>query len=244
MATRATSGLNLSSERLFFISMALIVLLSTFIGFAPSFYLRGIVAAPHPFEPLTPLVLAHGLIFSAWILLFTVQVALVGAGRLDLHRRLGILGFGLIALMIPLGILAGIYGIGRPLTAPPGLDPRSWAALPLLDVPVFGGLILVGLMNRRRPQVHKRLMLIAMVDMLHPTLGRALGYLGMPGSLVGLTIIVFLIPLIIWDLRHGGKVRPATAWGSGVVAARILLTPVIWGTAAWMSFAGWLYSLI
>ena len=47
---------SLSAERRFFATMALIVLLTTFIGFAPSYYLRGLVPAPHPYEVLRPYV--------------------------------------------------------------------------------------------------------------------------------------------------------------------------------------------
>jgi hypothetical protein len=232
----------MSSERLFFTGMALLVLLCTFVGFAPSYYLRGIVPAAHPYEPLNGLVHAHGLVFTAWVLLFLVQTSLVAAGRVDLHRRLGLLGFALVALMIPLGLLVGVYGIGRPLTAPPGIDPRSWAALPLLDVPVFGGLIIAGLLNRRRPAVHKRLMLLAMINMLDPTLGRAFAMAGLPGIGVAIIIIGFVLVLAAWDRRMAGRVLPVTIWAGGVVIARQIITPLIWTTPAWMSFAAWLHS--
>jgi hypothetical protein len=223
--------------------MAALVLVCTFIGFAPSYYLRGVVPAPHPFEPLNLLVHAHGVIFSAWVLLFLVQTSLVAAGRVDIHRRLGLLGFGLVVLMIPLGLLVGIYGIGRPLTAPPGIDPRSWAALPLLDVPLFGGLIIAGLLQRRRPAVHKRLMLLAMINMLDPTLGRTFGMLGLPGFGVAAIIVAFVLVLATWDRTTGGRILPVTIWAGGLVIARQIITPLVWATPAWMSFAGWLHSL-
>jgi len=62
-----------SADRRFFSTMALIVLLSTFLGFAPSYYLRGLVPAPHPFEVLRPYVFFHGFLFSSWVILFLVQ---------------------------------------------------------------------------------------------------------------------------------------------------------------------------
>lgn len=242
MATRLAPNARMTSERVFFTGMALLVLLCTFIGFAPSYYLRGIVPAPHPYEPLNALVHAHGIVFSAWVLLFLAQTTLVAAGRIDLHRRLGLLGFGLIALMIPLGLLVGIYGIGRPLTAPPDIDPRSWAALPLLDVPVFGTLIIAGLVTRRRPAVHKRLMLLAMINMLDPTLGRAFNMAGLPAVGVASIIVAFVLALAAWDWRTMGRVLPVTLVAGGLVILRQLLVPLVWTTPAWMSFAGWLYS--
>ena len=44
--------------------------------------------------------------FSCWILLLIVQTSLVAAGRVDVHRRLGLLGLRLACLMVVLGLLA------------------------------------------------------------------------------------------------------------------------------------------
>ena len=44
-------------------------------------------------DPLPPLLHVHGAVFSAWIVLLIVQVSLVAADRVDLHRRLGLMGF-------------------------------------------------------------------------------------------------------------------------------------------------------
>lgn len=235
MAARPRSG-----ERMFFTAMAAWVLVANFLGFAPSYYLRFAMAPPHPLEPLTPLVFAHGLVFSAFILLFAAQTALVGAGRVDLHRRLGVAGFGLVAVMIPLAFAVGVGGIARPLTAPPGVPPLSWAAIPLLDLPVFGGLLIAALAKRRDPATHKRLMLCAIVDMLRPSLGRLLPMMGAQAPVPLLAPLVFLLPLIAWDLASLRRLHPATIVGTLVVALVTVLSPMIWSTPAWLAVAGWL----
>jgi hypothetical protein len=241
MATRAASRkAALTAERRFFAGMALVVLLSTFLGFAPTYYLRFALRPAHPIEPLVPYVFIHGLLYSAWVLLFVAQTALVAAGRIDLHRRLGLTGVWLIAVMIPVGLMVALGGVNRPLTAPPGLSPLSWLAISLLDLPVFGGLIITALVKRRVPATHKRLMLIAMVDMMRPSLGRLLPMLGAPGPVPLLVPLLFLLPLILWDWRSRGRVHPATMWGSLLVAGVTLLTLAIWTTPAWLAFAGWI----
>src|ERR1700722_18144343 len=103
----------LSAERRFFATMALIVLLTTFLGFAPSYYLRGLVPAPHPYEVLRPYVFFHGFLFSSWVVLFLVQTLLVSAGRTDIHRRLGLIGAWLVAAMIPTALVVAVLGVGR-----------------------------------------------------------------------------------------------------------------------------------
>lgn len=244
MATLAGSRSGIGSERRFFTAMALVVLVSTFIGFAPSYYLRGIVPLPHPMEPLVPMVHLHGLVFSAWVILFATQTGLVAAGRVDLHRRLGVVGMGLIAIMIPLGIYVGLAGVFRPLTSPPGVDPLSWAALPLLGTVVYGGLAVAALLNRRTPQTHKRLMLLAMVEMMQPSLGRVVPLLGVTGVIQLMAPLPFLVPLIVWDLRTRGTLHPATLWGSVVVAIGIVGTPLVWATPWWMGFVRWASSFV
>jgi hypothetical protein len=89
------------SDNLFFSGMAVIILASVFMGFAPTYYLAGVFKAPLP----NLLVHIHGAVFSCGILLLIVQTSLVAAGRVDVHRRLGLLGFGLACLMVVLGML-------------------------------------------------------------------------------------------------------------------------------------------
>jgi len=234
----------LTAERRFYLGMATIVLASTLIGFAPSYYLRFAMDAGHPLEPLIPIVFIHGLLFTCWVLLFIAQVALVSAGRTDIHRRLGVLGMFMVAAMIPLALFIALRGVGRPLTAPVGVDPRTWLAVPLLDVPVFGGLIVAGLLNRRDPQTHKRLMLLAMVDMMRPSLGRVLMMVGAPGPTPLFLPLLFLAPQIVRDIRTRGRVHPATLWGSIAIAGIVLPLPAFWTSAWWLSFAGWAASLV
>ena len=140
MATIAARRPDLSAERRFYFFMGLAIVLTIFAGFAPSFYLRGVVAVEVPLLSMTPIVHLHGLVFSAWVLLFMAQVSLVSAGRPDLHRKLGLLGFVMLAAMIVVGTLAALHGVAR-ASGPPFVPPLSWLAVPLLDVPVFGGMI-------------------------------------------------------------------------------------------------------
>ena len=115
------------------------------------------------------------------MILFLVQTLLVSAGRTDIHRRLGLIGAWLVAAMIPTALVVAVLGVGRPLTAAPGVSPLSWLAVPLLEVPVFSTLIITALFKRRDSATHKRLMLLAMMDLLRPSLGRLLPLLGAGG---------------------------------------------------------------
>ncbi len=230
-------------ERLFFSGASLAMVAVIGYGFAPSFYLKHLIAPRHPTEALVTLVVLHGLLFTAWLLLFVAQAALVAAGRLDLHRRAGLLGFAMLPALVIVGVATALNGVTRPLTAPPGIGALSWLAMPLLDIPVFATLIGLGLANRSRPAAHKRYLYIAMADMMGPGFGRMT--LPVPPALHGpvATILLpalFLLALIGWDLRSRGRVLTVTLGGSIAVLGMAILKPAIWYSPAWLAFAGWI----
>jgi hypothetical protein len=68
--------------------MSLLMAATVFAGFARTYFLAGFAHAPLP----NLLIHVHGAAFSYWILLLVVQASLVYAGRVDIHRRLGIAG--------------------------------------------------------------------------------------------------------------------------------------------------------
>jgi len=73
----------------FFPAVAWLMLIIVFVGFAPSYYLAGALRAPLPSLAIH----VHAIVFSCWILLLIAQTSLTVAGRVDVHRRLGIAGF-------------------------------------------------------------------------------------------------------------------------------------------------------
>lgn len=77
-------------ERLFYIGMALVILVTVFAGFSRSYFLKAQFGTP----PLSTLLRVHGLVFTSWILLFLAQTTLVAARRTDIHRHRGKTGVG------------------------------------------------------------------------------------------------------------------------------------------------------
>jgi hypothetical protein len=109
----------------------------------------------------------HGLVMTAWILLFLTQTLLIAKRRTDLHRKLGVAGAFLAIIVVVLGI----YTIaGSILRRHPGTSVGSFAltfvAFDGLSLLLFGGLVVSALRVRSRPHAHKRLMLMAVVALL------------------------------------------------------------------------------
>src|SRR5438105_5569844 len=62
-------------DHVFFSAMALLMLATVFVGFAPTYYLAGMFRAPLP----SLIIHLHGAAFSAWIVLLVTQTSLVSA---------------------------------------------------------------------------------------------------------------------------------------------------------------------
>src|SRR6185295_1851119 len=105
-------------ERIFYVGMAVAVVLTVFAGFAPTYFLRPLFTT----APLMPLLHLHGLIFTSWIVLFLIQTTLVAAHRTDIHRRLGIVGGVIATLMVLLGVTTALVRANQGATPLPGVS--------------------------------------------------------------------------------------------------------------------------
>src|SRR5947209_2996316 len=104
-------------DHVFFSAVAAAMLITVFVGFAHTYYLAGVFQAPLP----SLIIHLHAVAFSCWILLLITQTSLVAAGRVDIHRRLGIAGFVLACVMVVLGVMAATDSLVRE-AGPPGRD--------------------------------------------------------------------------------------------------------------------------
>ena len=241
MATVASSAVDSGTrERRFYSRMALFLVALVFIGFAPSFYLRGIVPEfPRPNPTLPPSVLLHGLLFTLWMLVSVAQTQLVAAGRRDIHMKLGSASMVLAISMIPVMYLIGVWQVARN-NVPPFTTPLDWTSLPLLAIPAFALLVWLGWKRRKQAQWHKRLMLgAAMVVVLGPSIGRLPL---IPPSKIGFAIQMtatplFFLPLFVWDKRTIGQTHPATKIAFGAYALSMLIPVALIVTGTWAPIA-------
>jgi len=223
-------------DRRFFMSMAVVIALVVFIGFAPTFYLR----AFYHTDPLQSVFRVHGLVFSAWVVLFVVQTALVSARRTDIHRRLGVLGAALALLMLVMGYMAAVTAARRGFSTPGLPPPLVFFAVPFFDLLVFATLVGFALYLRRTPAAHKRLMLLATIAVLTAAIARLPYVLPLgPLAFFGLTdLLVFAA--MAYDRWTRGRVHPALLWGGLFLIVSQPLRLFIGGTDAWLAFATWL----
>jgi len=224
------------TDRLFFSGMALASVVILFLGFLPSYFHR---SAELP--PLTPLYQLHGAVFTAWIVLLVAQTALVGQGRSDIHRKLGVAGAVLAAVVFIVGVAVSVETLRR-RGGPPGGDLNEeikFFAIPLGDIIVFGVLVGAAILQRQQSDTHKRLMLLATISLLTAAVARSLRQVGMggpPNLFYGTDVLV--LALVIYDLVSRGRVHPATLWGGAmVVGVKPLLFYAVAVTPPWLALA-------
>jgi hypothetical protein len=231
-------------------TVGLAVFAVVFTGFARSFYLGFLFHAPR----LDWLVRLHGLLMTAWFLLFFCQVGLIGSRRVALHRRLGWLGLVLIVLIVVVGPIVAIRGVARDLHAPvhAGPPPLLFLGFLLASLLLFASFAGTGIVMRRTRGYHMRFMLLACLSICGPGVGRipfeaipALAFLGGGGpfGLFGLDLL-FLYAAIAWDSLRNRRLHAAFAVGA--VPLMLMDTPLanaLFASPAWMSVGHWLVTI-
>lgn len=144
--------------------------LLVFAGFARTYYLKPLFATP----PLPSLVVhLHGVVMTAWVVLFSVQVGLVSARRVRVHQRLGYAGIALALLVIVMGVWTALGAARHGSTSTPaGFSQPTFSIVPLADILLFTLFFGGAVYFRRTPRRHKALMFLTVVNFLPPALGR------------------------------------------------------------------------
>lgn len=226
-------------DHLFFSTMALTMLATVFVGFAHSYYLAGVFGAPLP----SPIIHLHGAAFSCWILLLVTQTSLVAAGRVTVHRRLGIVGFVLACFMVILGVLAATDSLDRG-TGPSGLDAKFFYVIPMTDMLIFATLVFFAFRARSNPSAHKRLIFVATTALLIAAIARwPFAVVHRKPLMAALASYIFFAILVAYDLWSTRKVHRATLWaGAFLIFVQQIRIP-FGKTAAWHAFADWALSV-
>lgn len=230
------------NDRIFYSSIAIALALTVIAGFGPTYYFR--ILSPSPLAtlsggPVTFLVHLHAMLFSAWVLLFIVQTALIAQRKAAVHRRLGAAGGVLALLMVVTGALAAMRQAARGV-APARFDPLEFLMIPLSDVLLFGGFVAAALRLRANREAHKRLMLLAYICIVTAAIGRLPGVLPLgPPAFFGLSLL-FVLAGVIYDRASRGRVHPVYVWGGTMLAISVPVRVLVSGTAAWKHVAQWI----
>jgi hypothetical protein len=233
--TPARTRASLQNDRLFYSGMAVAMILTVFVGFAQSYFLKSYFGG----RPLGMLVHVHGAASTAWLLLFFTQTALVAARRTDIHRKLGLAGAALAVVLLILGIATAIaaFRAGR---TPPGWDPRSHLVMPFWTIGTFALFVGIAIIYRKQPETHKRLMLLATIAMLTPAIGRLPIISGLGYGVYFAIQDLFVLAGVVYDFASRRRVHPAYIWGGLFIIIMQPMRLFISQTPLWLAFGDWL----
>lgn len=222
-------------DRYAFPALLGLIWLGIVMGFGPDMIAKQRDASYH--YPL--IVHAHAAAFVGWLLLLTIQVALVRTGRVGIHRQLGQAGAVLAAAMLALGPATAII-VDRARLDTPKADP-AFLSIQLLSMIAFGILVGWALARRRDPAAHRRLMILATLSMTGAGYGRWWGKAfydwlgaGFWSELWGdnLGVLLLVAAMGAHDLVTRGRLHPAYVGGATVVTAAAV-------GSAWLYVAPW-----
>ena len=220
-------------DHYFFSSVAVLMLAAVILGFGPSYYFAGVYKAPLP----STIIHVHGAVFSCWMLLLIAQTSLASIGRVDLHRQLGIAGFILAPLMLILGVWAATDSLAR-VSKIPGRDPLAFYASPLMSVVAFATLMFFALRERRNPQAHKRIILVANVALMTAAIARfPFAFVHRKAPIAMLCEYSLIVLLIAYDLWSTRKLQRSTLGATAFLISAQWTAIFFSHTAVWHAFA-------
>jgi len=219
-------------ERLFLWGAALALLIVVG-GFSRTYYLKSFFDD----RGLSLLVHLHGLVMTLWFGTLLAQVLLVRTGHVRIHRKLGVAGVGIAALVLIVGTAVAIVSVREGRS--PGPPPLIFLAIPLGDMLVFATLVTLGVAYRKRADFHKRYMLVASLGILTAAIARVqfLQAGGLP-LFFGITDLI-IIGVVLTDTIGRRRLHPAFLVGLVVVIGSQVARFLIAGTPAWQQFARW-----
>lgn len=231
----------------FYAFAGLVMLVSAVVGFE-QFYFHG---KSYPGREITPpirsLVIFHGISMSLWSILILVQPLLVSLKRHKVHMTLGKIGATLAGAILVLGVMVGIQSarVSPPEQLIMGFNPRQFLAVPLLSVIIFATLVGIGVWKRKKPAIHRAMMLTATLAVISAALNRidALNNLYV-GTIWDRLFGPFFFAMVVGTVLAIARcvvARTFDRWLVGGVAGLMLISAgivALMRTSAWDSIAG------
>jgi hypothetical protein len=226
------------APRRIYVALSLLCAVIVLVGFWPSYF--GALSAGTVDRPA--FVHFHAVVYVGWLALFITQTVLAATGRMGAHMSLGRFAIGYGALVVGAGLLVAFGMFTLRVRAGNLADAQNQLVGPLLDMIVFAPVFAAAVYYRGRPELHKRLMVVATTALLIAAVGR-MPYWGEPRNLV-LVQVTWSAPILVGmahDFWRRRLVHPVYVLG---LAALLLEGPAARGfirnTEAWRDATAWL----
>jgi hypothetical protein len=204
----------------FYIGMALLITAIVVAGFGPSFYAVFLTGAARPW-----IIHVHAAVYMGWLALLVLQSVLAARGRIALHRRVGSFGIAYGVLVLIIGLAVSIVVPAMHVATGEWTMDRaaSFLPIPLGDMVLFGGFFGAAVAYRHRPEVHKRLIVLAFVALMFAGAGRLWFANSIPDVL-----LAWYLPVLAgigYDFYKMRRVHPVYLIGAAIMAAWLVRIP-------------------
>jgi vacuolar-type H+-ATPase subunit I/STV1 len=190
----------------------------------------------------------HSAFAFSWILLFLVQTIAVKVRNFRLHITLGYFGLfialGIVATMLP----TGLFQVNRDLSKGMGKTAVSQIVGIVTTALMFAILVAAGFAYRKKPKIHKRLLLLATIVLLWPAWFRFRHYfpsVPRPDIWFGVVLADSLI-LLSWiaDKLTYGKIHPVLFYGGLLIIAEHAFEVLTFDSDPWRLVANTIYDAL
>ena len=196
---------------------------------------------------------AHGLAMTAWLVLLIAQALLIRAGNRALHRRLGLLSY----LLVPIIVVVTLRFVHYTVREVPELGDYGlfFLALVVFTLVTFVTLFALAMLYRTQPAVHARFMVSTLFPLFPPVTDRLIArfapsVLGMVPRIGGAEILQvagfviadsILVGLAIWDWRRNGRRVFLAALAIVILGQALIMNAHRIGP--WQAFGPWFVRL-
>jgi hypothetical protein len=234
----------------FYLYMSLSCAVVAFLGFAPTYWMP--IASKS--LKVNPIVHVHGALFFSWSLYLVFQTWLASSGKITRHRSIGMVGVSFATAMTIFGTLVSINAMKQAAAIGMRSEGIAFSIVPLSGIAFFAITFTVAVVYVRKPDFHKRLMLLASISILDAAVARwFLTFLAPPGAVGPPPVAVAIPPAIvawllvvvamIFDWRTRGRPHAVYAVGGTALLLIKLLNLPISSSEGWHAFAGGVLAL-
>jgi hypothetical protein len=227
-------------DRRFYLGVGLVALGLVLWGFAHTYYLKLLFGSP----ALSTRLHIHGAVMSSWLVLFFLQACLISARRIDLHRRLGLIGVVIAILVVIMGSTTTFNAAAREVShhSDEEIARVTVLGLELVQMALFAVFVGTAIWMRRRPDFHKRLMLLGTALMMPSAFSRIpVNLTFMVSNMLSILILfnLFVMVCVLIDTLRNRHLHPAFGWGGLLAIGALNLTYVGAISPPWIRFGIW-----
>ena len=186
-------------------------------------------------------IVVHSTSIFAWFVLYFVQALLIPTGKRGLHMKLGWAGVAVAAAIAVTGPYAAVWE-----TRFTPFPVAQWPALPFLlvmltEIALFAGFFTIGVLNRKKPRIHRPMMLLASLSIISGATGRIpwthaiFGSHQWMGLFAAVAVLGMVLLLVRWALTRSLD-RPFAVGYVALVLVTLAASHVAM-TQAWVNVA-------